>query len=290
MPDSQQIGALMLQYGNPAQQQAAMTNMSAGERFKQGLAVEETRYRRKQDYRNRLGTYNPRDYTTESWAEFERTGDPNGLARYERIRTVKGADGINRRIDVSTGEILGAVESVSEVVDNKRDINRAGAQGSAEGTAITAAQKGLAEIKTQGGVLKKMMDSPAFPGAVGNVDRFTGTVGAWFGADEGMLGNQVTRQVTTLVAQAAVSWKGAMSDREMDLFKAGVPGPGSHPDEWKKWYAEEFLPKQRLMERVASGEVFYDDRLKGGSSATAQFEGAPEQSVADALAQYGVQR
>jgi len=34
----------------------------------------------------RLGTYNPRDYTTESWAEFLRTEDPSALVRYYPMR------------------------------------------------------------------------------------------------------------------------------------------------------------------------------------------------------------
>jgi hypothetical protein len=280
----------MLQYGSPSQQQAALTSMSAGERFSQGLASEESRYRRKQDNRNRIGQFNPRDYTEESFARFQETGNAADLVRYERIRTFKDADGMTHRYDAATGQEFGAFQEVGDVASNKREINRSAAQGSAEGSAITAAQRGLGDLKTQGAILKKMMDSPEFPGAVGNVDRFTGAVGAWFGSDEGALGNQVKRQVTTLVAQAAVSWKGAMSDREMELFMAGVPGAGSHHDEWRKWYDEEFLPKQRLMERVASGEIFHDDRLQGGSSQTANFDNSLDQSTSNALAQYGVQR
>lgn len=36
----------------------------------------------------KLGTYNPRDYTTESWAKFVQSRDPNVLKRYESQRNV----------------------------------------------------------------------------------------------------------------------------------------------------------------------------------------------------------
>lgn len=35
-----------------------------------------------------IGTYNPRDYTTQSFAEFQRTGDPSVLERYESSRII----------------------------------------------------------------------------------------------------------------------------------------------------------------------------------------------------------
>ncbi len=44
MPNSQEIGRLMLQYGSPSQQQAVFTQMSAGERFRERLATEDARY------------------------------------------------------------------------------------------------------------------------------------------------------------------------------------------------------------------------------------------------------
>jgi len=39
-----------------------------------------------QDGDNKFGTYNPRDYTTESWSEFVKTGNESALKRYEKPR------------------------------------------------------------------------------------------------------------------------------------------------------------------------------------------------------------
>jgi len=48
-----------------------------------------------------IGTYNPRDYTTESFSEFQRTGDPGVLERYEKDQ-FKEIGGVTYRLNPAT--------------------------------------------------------------------------------------------------------------------------------------------------------------------------------------------
>lgn len=74
-----------------------------------------------------IGTYNPRDYTTESWAEFNRTGDPAGLKRYESNQVVK-IGGVDYLVDKTTGERT-PVSSLQEVTGNVEAVSGAGEKG-----------------------------------------------------------------------------------------------------------------------------------------------------------------
>ena len=71
-----------------------------------------------------IGTYNPRDYTTDSWAEFTKTGDPSGLKRYESSQIVD-IGGVKTLVDKTTGERT-AVTSLDEVAGNTSAIKGAG--------------------------------------------------------------------------------------------------------------------------------------------------------------------
>ena len=50
-----------------------------------------------------IGTYNPRDYTVESFAEFRRTGDPSKLERYEKDQ-FKEIGGVTYRLNPATNQ------------------------------------------------------------------------------------------------------------------------------------------------------------------------------------------
>lgn len=71
-----------------------------------------------------IGTYNPRDYTTDSWAEFTKTGDPSGLKRYESSQIVD-IGGVKTLVDKTTGERT-AVTSLDEVAGNTSTIKGSG--------------------------------------------------------------------------------------------------------------------------------------------------------------------
>jgi hypothetical protein len=74
-----------------------------------------------------VGTYNPRDYTTESWAEFSQTKDPSKLKRYESQQIVK-IGGVDYLVDRSTGQRT-PISSVDEVSTNVEQIKGAGERG-----------------------------------------------------------------------------------------------------------------------------------------------------------------
>lgn len=62
---------------------------------------------------NRMGTYNPRDYTSKSWAEFSKSRDPSVLKRYESpvIKNVGGVPSMVGR----TGSNMGQVDPLSSL-------------------------------------------------------------------------------------------------------------------------------------------------------------------------------
>jgi hypothetical protein len=65
----------------------------------------------------RIGTYNPRDYTTPSWAEFARTRNPAVLKRYsEKTLTIGGVP--HRLIEGTTNQYE-PIKTAKEVADNK---------------------------------------------------------------------------------------------------------------------------------------------------------------------------
>jgi len=266
MPTSSEITAIMMQYGNPAQQQSAFKELGTNARFKQGLAAEEQLYRQRQGFKSKIGQYNPRDYTTESWAESLRTGDSSKLVRYERTRTFRDADGITHRYDAATGKNLGAFSDVQDVAANKKIINQSAAEGTAQGKEVTSAKQALASIGTLETQMTNILADPSFESSVGALDAITGRIGEMFGSDEGVLGGEVERVSNNLVTEVVKSWKGAISERELDFFQNSVPGRTSSPETWRRWFKNEFLPRKQLMARVASGEVFSDPRLEGGQS------------------------
>lgn len=274
----EEVAAAFLQYGTPQQQSAVFSQMSANARFKQQTAIEEARYQRKKDPSNNIGQYNPRDYTAESWADFINSKDPGKLKRYERTREVDLGGGRKGLYDPVT-------HKVTEVVDkqafdaNVKDVSQSKTEGKAEGAAITAAKEGLAGMKVQEAQLERMFADPNFSQSVGPIDAVTGRIGEWFGSDQGVLGGEVQRVVNALVTQAVSNWKGAISEKELDFFLDSVPSRGSSDETWKSWYQNEYMPRRRLMERIATGEVFFDDRLVGGSSSGYLEEGTTNTGV-----------
>ncbi|MBK8187647.1 MAG: hypothetical protein IPK77_10660 [Cellvibrio sp.] len=74
-----------------------------------------------------IGTYNPRDYTPESWAEFVQTQDAGKLKRYESNRVVR-IGGVDYLVDTATGERT-PISSLQEVAGNVEAVSGAGERG-----------------------------------------------------------------------------------------------------------------------------------------------------------------
>lgn len=254
-PGANEIAALMLQYGDPSQQAAAMSQMSAREQFNTRLAAEEARWQQTQLPQNRIGTYNPRDYTAESWAEFTQSGDPSKLKRYERVSTVD-VGGIKYAIDTATGENLGAVTGLDEATNNTRALSSSQSVGTAQGTAIGDAQVQLASMNQTQSQFERLLNDPRFDSAVGMIDAPLGRLGEQFGTEAGVLGGEIERASNALVTQAVSNWKGAISERELDFFQRSVPQRGSSAATWRHWYENEYKPLKARVESLATGAAF----------------------------------
>jgi len=84
----------------------------------------------------RIGTYNPRDYTVESFAEFRKTGDPAALERYTE-KTIN-VGGVQYALDPATNTYKETV-TVEKVASNKAKI--AAAVKQAESSARSAGEE-----------------------------------------------------------------------------------------------------------------------------------------------------
>ncbi len=251
-----------LQYGTPQQQSTALTQINSNERFKQQAEAEEARWQRGQNT-PRHGTYNPRDYTTDAWADFVHSGDPGQLERYEPTRQVD-VGGVKYNIDRVTGAVTPIQGGRDETIRNVRDIKQAAAQGSAQGSGISTAQAGKLDLESLINEIEDtIFNNPHFGGAVGPLDAITGRIGEGMGTEEGVLGGQVERLTNRLVLDIADKWKGAISEKELQFFKDSVPGRSSSPQTWKRWFRDELLPRHKKVARLSQGEPYQPQKPSG---------------------------
>lgn len=257
-----QAAQAMMQYGTPSQQLAAYNAVTAQERFRRQADREDARFQQTREDRlqqlaaNRIGQYNPRDYTSESFAAFMQSRDPADLERYERVRIVD-IGGVPTAVDTTTGQEIGPVGGGRDaVLRNIYDIKQAGSTGSAQGAASTAAQETLAGMDTTEAQLQQVINDPNFSQAVGPIDALTGRIGEALGTKQGVLGGQAERLANQLVIGAVADWKGAISEKELDFFLKSVPSRASSPETWSHWFHKEYLPRKERVARIARGEAF----------------------------------
>jgi hypothetical protein len=84
----------LLDLDEAAQNQTLLGVQLADLTTKERLAVRE----RQRATGPKIGTFNPRDYTTESFAEFRRTGDPSVLVRFKETEAVKREEDIKAKL------------------------------------------------------------------------------------------------------------------------------------------------------------------------------------------------
>lgn len=87
-----------------------------------------------------IGTYNPRDYTTESFAQFQQTGDASTLKRYEPTRTVE-IGGVRYQEDPSTGQFRQIQVQNEDGTQTTMDVNAVADQEAAIKDRVTRAQE-----------------------------------------------------------------------------------------------------------------------------------------------------
>ncbi len=226
-----------------------------------------------------IGNVTPGDYTPASLDSFAASGDYGDLVRYESVKQVDLGGGRKGLLDYRTGTVTEVVGK-ADFDNNVRDSSAAKSEGAALGKERSEAQLQLDEMDTLAQQLDRMMGSEDFDAAVGPIDAVTGRIGEAFGSRQGVLGGEVQRLANRLVTLAAASWKGAISETELQFFLDSVPGRSSSPETWRHWYKNEFLPRHQLAKRRVSGGV---------SSSTTPDQGEDIQSLIDYYANGGAQ-
>ena len=131
-----------------------------------------------------IGTYNPRDYTTESWTKFTKTRDPSVLERYEnsvKARLYSDPELADRAISVE-GDLAGAKSGRSEQeklnvqLEMKPKIAEKTAEATAIGKSRGESQNQLPEATATANysldLLDKALDHPGLDTATGASSRF----------------------------------------------------------------------------------------------------------------------
>lgn len=111
----------------------------------------------------------------------------------------------------------------------------------------------LAAVQQSASELRSMITNPAFSGAVGIIDKFTGKVGAQFGSEEGLLSRKAERMTSQLVTKTIKSLGANPSDRDMETVYKTIPSVGDSPEVWEDWYNNEFVPTINARARMTPG-------------------------------------
>lgn len=200
-----------------------------------------------------IGDLTPGNYTPESLAlfadDYQKNMKPNYALLKESVNPMK-AGGVIYGTDAN-GKLVQMVDP-NVVAGTAGQIAGAQAAGAATGKAQAEAAQSIGPMQDKENQLLRILGDPNFSGAVGPVDALWGKyIGEPMGTKSGVLGGEVERVANSLVSEAADKWKGAISEKELDMFKASVPGRGSSPETWDHWYQNEYLPRKQRVEASA---------------------------------------
>ncbi len=92
----------------------------------------------------RIGTYNPRDYTTESWSEFTKTGDPSKLKRYTEKTIMIGE--VPHKLVPGTENTYVPLSSLGEEAEAARELEKSKGIGKATAKNIGKAAEQIPKI------------------------------------------------------------------------------------------------------------------------------------------------
>lgn len=223
-----------------------------------------------------IGDITPGNYTPESLSAFHEDYLKNMRPNYSLLKESVNpfrAGGVTYAVGPD-GKPVPLIDPAT-VAANAGGISAAQAAGAetgkAQGQAVTSLG-GMEDLENQ---LVRIMADPNFSGAVGFFDQFTGKAGEAQGTKEGVLGGEIERVSNKLVADAADKWKGAISDKELEMFRASVPTRGSSDATWKHWYTNEYLPMKQRVEATAikgQGATQAAGRVRRYNPATGRIE------------------
>lgn len=135
----------------------------------------------------------------------------------------------------------------------KEELAAASTRGQESAKATVNAASELSKIEEREAQVLRILDDPNFDAAVGPIDQFSGRLGEAMGTEQGVLGGEIERLSNALVREAAATWKGAISEKELELFMRSVPRRGNSGATWRSWYQNEYLPMKAKVQEKAGG-------------------------------------
>jgi len=223
-----------------------------------------------------IGTYNPRDYTTDSWAKFVMNKDPSTLKRYEPQRNVE-IGGVPHVFDPESGQYVpasvgggsggGASKTkpitADDVAANQAKIKGAEATAKAEAEAQAIIDKKAGQADSLEGILSeadKLFDdaSGSLAGAAGSAIK--GAVGY---SDKSTQANAKLKMYSGWALSNVPRMEGPQGEKDVEIYKemAAKIGDPTIPVEDRR-AASDALRQLNSKYRTAVGSVSNIGRFK----------------------------
>jgi hypothetical protein len=228
---------------------------------------------------NIFGKFNPRDYTPESVAKFAQSHDANDLVRVAPFQFQTDPGGGIRALDPISGQQAGVPLSPTAGTALAGEKARTVASNTATGEAIGKAQGAILTKAVNAGNINSILDiaEPLIDEATGSgTGAIRDKLAAFFG--ESTTGAQATAQLLPLQAALMLNqprMEGPQSDRDVQLYReaAGQIGDPTVPRDTKK----------AAMKTIRRLQDQYTQNAKGANSPSGS-DDARIQAARDAIA------
>jgi hypothetical protein len=237
---------------------------------------------------NRYGQYNPRDYTTESWAQFLQTEDPSVLQRYQEfgqggVRYARGPQGelvplVGEDTRREQGDIQAQIAAREEELKQLRGqigrgVGEAAAAEDVAGARSRVAREvesGKQSVKKAGDIFEQVgtirSSLPNYDEAISAID------------DDAMLGrvqnllpsfrestqrfeNAANRLGLDVIAGTTF---GALSEAEMNTAMETAVPRGMTPEATRRWLVDKRKAQEKLATELEDAAIFFQ---RGGTQA-----------------------
>lgn len=231
-----------------------------------------------------LGTYNPRDYTTGSWAQFVETRDPSVLVRHDPfsqggVRYAPDGQGgfvpvISEEQQLSAGQIQAEIDRLramqKEIGTRTGEVETAAQVGEARGDIAREVETSKQSVQRAGELFKQVQQVrdalPNYDEAIAAID-----AGASTGRVQGLLPS--FRESTLRFESAAnklglnvigsVTF-GALSEGEMKLAMETAVPRGMEGEPLKRWLERKRNAEAKLANELEDAAIFFQ---RGGTQA-----------------------
>lgn len=231
-----------------------------------------------------LGTYNPRDYTTESWAQFVETRDPSVLVRHDPfsqggVRYAPDGQGgfvpvISEEQQLSAGQIQAEIDRLramqKEVGTRTGEVETAAQVGEARGDIAREVETSKQSVQRAGELFKQVQQVreslPNYDEAIAAIDANakTGKVMNLLPSfrESTLRFENAANQIGLKVIQGTTF--GALSEAEMELaMQTGVPRNMEGPA-LRKWLVDKRNAEMKLANELEDAAIFFQ---RGGTQA-----------------------